>query len=135
MFDQKRGEFDAFVAGFTPSDKANGFVTFIHDRILNLEIFNRRDIHAEYFPRILKGVAVEAFGLKPRKIPLDENSAGQKIAGLLSLLEEIPTEIHPGVALGTERRFGNEEITGFDLLYNDHRIHLTAMNLKQGDRG
>ena len=47
----------------------------------------------------------------------------------MDTLELIERKIHPGVALGTEKRFNNETVSGFELNYNSQLVHLTALSL------
>ncbi len=135
MYEQRRADLESFINGFTPSPAANGLVIFVHDRILSMEIFNRRDIYREYFPKILRGVAVEAAALKPREILLAEETALGKITDLLTTLETVEKEIHPGVALGTDKRFTTRAVAGFTLDYNERLVHETALNLLQDFEG
>lgn len=130
VYEQKKNDFDNFVKNFQKDENANGIAVFVKDSLLSLDIFNRNDIYAEYFPRILKSSAMEAFIIK-KQSKISEAEAKYKTLSFLDQFEHLAFDEHPGVGVGIEKRFNAEDITGFELVYNSHMIHLTALNLKK----
>ena len=53
----------------------------------------------------------------------------------LDLLEEQEYEEGPGVGVGMDRRFESAEMSGFELVYNTHQIHLAAFAKKGAAKG
>lgn len=130
VFNGKKKDFNEFIGFFMPDKSANGLAVFINNGLLSLDIFNRTEIYSEYFPRILKGCAMEAFGLKG-KSEMTEAEAKFKTLTFLDQFENLNFDEHPGVGVGIEKRFRSENLTGFELVYNSNMIHLTALNLKK----
>lgn len=124
--------FDQYVKKFKPNEDANGMALFIKNRLLHIDIFNRRNIYAEYFPKMIKGAAVEAHSLKidDKNLPT-EAEIKFKTMDFLDRIALLPLNEHPGIGVGRELRFDTEEMTGFSLKYKDELIHFTAMNLKK----
>ena len=133
VYNEKKDQFEDFVTNFRIDNEANGISIFVNKTLLNLEIFNRKDIFAEYFPKLLRGTAMEAFRIKVQKEKITEAEAKYKMSTFLDKIEEIPMDIHQGVGVGNEKRFETKELTGFELEYNKNLIHLTALNLGKGD--
>ena len=129
VYNEKKDQFEDFVTNFKLDGEANGVSIFVNKTLLNLEIFNRKDIYAEYFPKLLRGTAMEAFRIKTKKDKITEAEAKYKMVTFLDKIEEIPMDVHKGVGVGSEKRFETKELTGFELEYNKNLIHLTALNL------
>lgn len=132
VYDGKEKDFDSFIKSFTLNPNANGMAVFVKDNLLNLDIFNRTDIFAEYFPKILKGCSMEAFGLKGES-KMAEAEASYKTLTFIDEFENLTFREHAGVGVGAEKRFQSDGLTGFELVYNSNMIHLTALNLKKDE--
>lgn len=130
IYDKNKKGFDEFIKSFVLNTDANGMAVFVKNSLLNLDIFNRTDIFAEYFPRLLKGCAMEVFGLKG-KSEMSEAEANFKTLSFIDQFDNLAFNEHAGVGVGTEKRFHSEDLTGFELVYNSNMIHLTALNLKK----
>jgi hypothetical protein len=129
MFDQKKMEFDAFVAPFAPHPEANGLAVFAGKRLLGVDLFNRRDVCAEYFPKLLRGAAAEACALSGNKDnAITEAEARYRAVEFLDRIDALEATAHPGIGLGEERRFTSEDITGFVLHHGKALVHLAALN-------
>ncbi len=129
VYDRKKVDFDAFIKHFPAEGGANGLAIFTDRELLNIDLFNRTDIYAEYYPRILRSAAMEVSVLKDRKNEITEAEAKYKTADLFDNLEKMDYTVHPGAGAGTERRYESDALTGFDLSYKDHLIHLALLNL------
>jgi hypothetical protein len=101
---------------------------FIDSRLMSIDVFGRTDIFEEYFPKLLKGAALETFELKGSENKLKDAEASYKAQSFLDQFEEIPFEEHKGAGVGVEKRFSSQEMTGFELNYNNNLIHLTSLN-------
>lgn len=124
-------EIDALVRSFTGHPESNGFALLVGTQLLGVDIFNRRDVCAAYLPKILRAVAIEAIHLE-KDIPMPKpTEASFRAVDFLDRVEQIPTDRHPGVALGEELRFDTEQATGFRLEYESELLHYTAMVLEK----
>lgn len=130
VYAEKNIDFIKFIESFKRVPSANGLAVFVKNNLLSLDIFNRTDIYAEYFPKILKGCALEVFGL-PGNTELSEAEANNKTLNFIDQLEKLDFDEYPGVGIGTEKRFNMNGLTWFELSYNSHLIHLTALNLQR----
>jgi len=130
VFDEKQKEYDSILKEFAVNEEANGMAIFLNRNLLNIDIFNRTDIYCEYFPKMLRGAAMEAFGVKHRGKKLSKPEAEYRTMSFLDKFEDLQFETHRGVGVGDEKRFESDELTGFELNYNKHLIHLTALNLE-----
>ncbi len=126
VYSERQGAYEKFINAFKCDEGANGVAFFINNKLINIEIFNRTDIFEEYFPKMLKGIAMDAFGIR-QKGELNKAEAEYKTVELLDQIEALTPEIHKGVALGNENRFVTNNVTGFALEYNSNLIHFTAM--------
>lgn len=134
IFDNQESHFEDFVSKFKHIEGTNGIAIFIKNNLVNIDVFNRTDIFSEYFPKLLKGSAMEAFRLKDNENGIKEAEVKYKVLTFLDKLEEINYEIYKGVGVGNEKRFETKEMTGFELNYENKMIHLTALNLASSKR-
>jgi len=72
--------------------------------------------------------------LKTKK-QTDEAEANYKTLTMFWFTEKIEHTNHKGGSAGEEKRFNTEELTGFELSYKDHSIHLTALNIEKNKEG
>jgi hypothetical protein len=129
LYRQKESEFDDMVKAFAPHPDANGFALFVGRRLLSVDLFNRRDVCADYFLRIVRGAAAEASAMQASADALPEAEARYRAVEFLDRVDALESTTHPGIALGEERRFGSDEIAGFVLLYEKRLVHLSALNV------
>jgi hypothetical protein len=127
LYEQQGRKFEAFVSTFSLQDGANGMALFFGGEMLSIDLFNRRDIFREYFPRLLRGVAAEVLYGGRKQHPLTEAEASYRALDFLDQFEELNLEEFPGVGVGTERRFERKPMTGFELRYQNAMVHLTAL--------
>jgi hypothetical protein len=127
IYDQKHAEFDDFLKRFQSDPDANGVVFFVGNHVLGVDVFNRRDVFQEYFPKLLRSVALEAFYMQWPESPLTETEGRFKALEFLDAIEYVESEEYPGVGAGRERRFSSPTVSGFKLMYENHLVHLTAL--------
>jgi hypothetical protein len=125
VFDESDSAFDKFLKTFRCEPKANGVAFFINKKLKHADVFNRTDIYEEYFPKMIKGISLDVYGMKSEG-QMTNAEAEFKTLDLFDQLEVIPHDKHKGAALGEEKRFKTNSLSGFELNYNSHLIHLSA---------
>jgi hypothetical protein len=123
---QKADDFEKYIEHFLPAPIANGMAVFFGKKLVGIDIFNRRDVFAEYFPKLLRGAALEAETGKPSKAVLTEAEATYRSLETLDTIEQQPFEEQNGVGVGLDRRFDSGSVNGFELVYGNQVIHLAA---------
>jgi len=131
VFDSKKDEFEEFVKKFPVNHDANGLAIFTDKKLLNVDLFNRTDVYQEYYPKILRSTAMEVSHLTDKGNEITDAEAAFKTVNLFDNLEKIEYTVHPGVGVGDEKRFDSPELTGFELNFKNHLIHLTLLNLEK----
>jgi len=129
IFEKQEKDFDAFADAFPANPTTNGVAIFIGTRLMALDIFNRREVYREYFPKILRATAFEAFQHPSKSTTVGQKEAEFRTLDFLDRLSEnnAQWEKFPAVGVGTEERFGLETMEGFTLSYNERMIHFTAL--------
>jgi hypothetical protein len=130
IFDRKEGEFEKFLGGFVPDPAANGMAVFIGNTLAGADIFGRKDVYLEYFPKLLRAAAFDAASTKSARKKLTEPEAKYRTLELLDTVEELQREERPAVGVGLDRRFESPAVTGFELVYDRHLVHLAAFTAK-----
>ncbi|MCB0728651.1 MAG: hypothetical protein KDD00_14405 [Ignavibacteriae bacterium] len=133
VYENRKGDINDFIKSFKPEPEMNGMAVFIHNRLLNLEIFNRENIFSEYFSKLLRSAAFEAMNLKDAENKLTEAEALYKTNDFMDNISNLKFDIHKGVGAGEERRFESKDMTGFELSYDEKMIHFVALNLKKDE--
>lgn len=133
IYENKKIDIDDFIKRFKIVNDSNGLAIFIHNRLLNLEIFNRTDIYIEYFSKLIKSAAFETMYLKEKANTIKEAEVFYKINEFADNASETKFEIHEGVGAGIEKRFETNEMTGFELEYGKNMIHYVALNLHRDE--
>ncbi len=129
IYEQKHDDLESVTQQFDPADEANGFAVFVDNRLLNIDLFNRRDIYREYFKKVIHGIAAETLFLIDKGKSITESEVKYRALDVLDSVEKIEGSEHPGVALGIERRFESKEVTGFHLQYDDLLVHLAVLSI------
>lgn len=126
VYSQKEKDFETLLKEFAPAEGANGLAIYIGKRLATVDVFNRRDVFVEYFPKILKGAMLEVnFGGKGGK-NVPEAEARYRTLEVFDSLEHQEFEERPGVGVGTDRRFESNDLSGFELMLNSQLVHLAA---------
>ncbi len=126
VYSQKIEDFDRLLKEFTPAEGTNGLAIFIGKKLATVDIFNRREVFAEYFPKILRGAMLEANpgGKGGKSVP--EAEARYRALDVFDRLEHEEFQDRPGIGVGTDRRFEWKEISGFELTLDGQLVHLAA---------
>jgi hypothetical protein len=135
VYEKNEQEFRDALAGFACDPHANGMALFCGKRMLSLELFNRTEVFGEYFPKLLRGAAMEYFGSGKDDQELPGPEASFRTLDMLDKIAEAKGEQFPGVAAGVEKRFDANGMSGFELDYEQHLIHAAAFASEQADRG
>ena len=133
VYDHRKGDINEFIKSFEPEAEMNGMAIFVHNRLLNLEIFNSENIFKEYFTKLLRSAAFEAMNLNEAEVKLTEAEAFYKTNDFMDNSEKLKWEFHKGVGAGEEKRFESADMTGFELSYENKMIHFVALNLKKDE--
>jgi len=133
VYEQKRDDINEFINKFKHSSESNGIAVFIKSKLLSIDIFNRTDIFEEYFQKLLKGSAVEAFYLNEPDTTFEQKDAENKTLNFFNKINEVEFEIYPGVGVGEEKRFNLNELNGLELVYESKMIHLNALNISKNN--
>jgi hypothetical protein len=131
-FEQRRKSIDEAVAKFPLHAGANGVAVFFGRRLMGVDVFHRRDVFAEYFPKILRAISLEAQSIGREEKPLAEAEASFRTSEFLDEVLAAPRTDYQGVGVGTESRFETERSSGLVLTFQKHTIHLAAM-AQQGE--
>lgn len=134
VYEQKEGDFEGFVGSFHLTQGSNGVAVYFGKELLSLDIFNRTDIFAEVFPKLLRGIAAEVFSLRQKVHPLPEPEARFRTLDTLDRIDRADRERYPGVGVGEDLRYEAEGVSGFELKYGKHTIHLSGFGGKKKAR-
>jgi len=129
VYMHKSDEVKSLIEKFRVHKKANGIAVFLRKNLLSIDVFNRTEIYAEYFTKILKGVAFEAAQLKPTNHGLTNAEAAYKTQDFFDNIGKLKYNEFDGAGVGIEYRFENKEYTGFTLNYKVHMIHLAVLSI------
>lgn len=133
VYEHRKGDINDFIKSFKPEAEMNGMAVFVHNRLLNLEVFNSEKIYGEYFSKLLRSAAFEAMNLTETENELTEAEAFYKTNDFMDNTEKLKWDIHKGVGAGEEKRFESADMTGFELSYDEKMIHIVALNLKKDE--
>ena len=134
VYDQKATDFDRTLKEFSPAVGANGLAIFIGKSLATVDVFNRKDVFAEYFPKILKGALLEADFLCRAGKGVPEAEARYKALEVFDRLEREEFDERPGVGVGIDRRFESKELSGFELMLDGQLVHLAAFGGQKSSR-
>jgi len=115
---------------------ANGIALFVGQELVGIDVFNRQDVYAEYFPKILRGIAFEMMRPRKKVKKLSEAEARFKTEELFDRIMSAAVETYQGVGIGEEKRFSFERVTGLRLEHQGKLIHMTAVrDIPAGAKG
>lgn len=121
--------YEEFLEHFKVDNNSNGLAIFYYDNLASIEVFNRDIVYQEYFPKLIKSAAAEAYNMIDKNTVLNEDIAIRQTNDMLSKLKDQKyiSKKTPGV--GKLQSFTDDKISGLILNYNDHLIHLSILNL------
>jgi len=129
IYNRKKNEFDSGADIFTCSDSATGLAFFRKNQILSVDVFNRTDVYKEYFPKLLKGALMEFNSSSHTANILTRDTASVLLNSLVDNIKNMKQDLHQSVGAGTEKRFGDNAYTGFELSFEDKLVHLAALKI------
>lgn len=105
--------------------ESNGIAVCVDGMVQMVEVFNRREILSEYFNRIVQSVVFdfEVPGIQKRDIKADEYHLLEHLDKLFSM----EWKQYPATAEGNEYRISEGNLSGIQLCFGDHLIHMVAM--------
>jgi hypothetical protein len=134
IFEGKRKDFESLISAFTPVEGANGLGVFVGQDLVSIDLFNRTEVYAEYFPKVLRGVALEVSTRKKKGKGVPEAEGRYRVLDLLDNAADAESESFPAVGVGSERRFRISGFSGFDLMYDAIRIHTAILKEAEHER-
>jgi hypothetical protein len=126
---EKKADFDSFIKHFICDDNANSLAVFSGDKVVSVEIFNRKNIYKEYFSKLLRATAMEIYCLNRKESKMQRDDAVDILEMELKKLDSAKYNDFPGLAAGTERRYDSEEFSCHSLNYTDKQIHFSFLNI------
>jgi hypothetical protein len=129
LMEKKQADFDSFIKYFNLDNDANGLAMFSGDKVVSLEIFNRTNVYAEYFLKLIRATAMEIFYMNKDESKMQKDDALDILNMEISKLEKTEFNDFSGLAAGTERRYDSEEFSCHSLSYNDKQIHFSFLNV------
>jgi hypothetical protein len=132
VYEAKMKDFDTFIGTLAPEPSATGLAIFLGKDLMAVDVFHRRDIFSEYFPKLLRAAAFEARLVSDQQTFTPEPEAKYRSVEFLEGLEEAEAKEYPGVGVGQERRFTHQSLSGFRLVHGSHVIHLAAFRKPVG---
>ncbi len=127
IYNEKKDTFDKFIKLFDPKKECNGIAIFVRKNLITIDIFNKGEVYTEYFPKLLKGVALEAYHLKKSDNTISQEEASNVIVNFFNKFDSIEKKEFDGVGVGIEERFETKEFTGFSLNYKSNLIHSAVL--------
>lgn len=128
IYTNKAKDFEKFVEAFKINCESNGMALFVRKQLLSIDTFHRRDIYEQYFKKILKSASFETYNLKESKLHPGEAEVSYKTKTFFDSLEKMEYREFDSPGVGKEKRFESDKLTGVQLNYSNHLIHLTALN-------
>lgn len=119
-------EFRREINDILPESGKNGAAIFIGESLVCIEAFNRCDVYAEYFPKLLQAACMDSDVFHSRK-HLNEAKAIEMLHTAGEKINRLEFESHKAVSAGREKRFAGDGISCYELLYDDISIHFAAL--------
>ncbi|KAF0147642.1 MAG: hypothetical protein FD143_3021 [Ignavibacteria bacterium] len=123
----REDDFKKFIESFKSEEGVNGIALFNGNKFVGLDLFNCEVVFQEYFPKTLKGAAMQFLNIKAPTKKIDESELKYKLLETMDKIEGLQKATFNGVGVGAEDRFQDEKLNGFALMFDKKLIHLTAM--------
>jgi len=134
VYEGKRTDFESLIAGFKVVDGANGLGVYVGSDLVSVDLFNRTDVYAEYFPKLLRGIGLEVASRKQEEKGVAEAEGSFRVLDLLDKVNEAEAEFFPSVGVGQEKRCETAGVSGVELIYETKRIHTAVLKSTTSDR-
>lgn len=125
VYEGKKKDINKFIKPFEVNPEANGLAIFNMNKLLVMDVFNRKDVYQEYFPKIIKGAALEVIHLKEKENNLTEAEGFFKVLDFSDTLNKTEYKEYKGAGVGSEKRYEGE-VVGSELNFNNNLVHLSA---------
>ena len=122
-FDGMSDGLDRLLRKFSINQHANGVAVFLGKKLAGIDIFNRRDVFAEYFPKLVRGAALELRSGRQTGGRVSESEAKFRALDALDQFSASEFEEKPGVGVGTDRRCVPGLVAGFELVFRGSPVH------------
>ena len=123
-FDGMSADLDRLLKSFSIDEHANGLAVFLGKKFAGIDVFNRREVFAEYFQKLLRGAALEFRSRRRTGARVEESEASFRTLDALDQFAAADFEENPGVGVGTDRRCAAGKVEGFELVFSGHPVHM-----------
>ncbi|MCF8414584.1 MAG: hypothetical protein K9G44_14320 [Melioribacteraceae bacterium] len=125
VYFQLQEDFEKNLKNFEINDMANGVSFFIGKEMISIELFNRRDVLQEHFNKLLTAVQFDV-DIAKKIDHLTFDAASFKIVDTIDKISDLEKQEYDSIGVGTDLRFENKVLHGFQLFYKNHTIHLSS---------
>ena len=133
-FESKRMDFDKMTADFSRDEKANGLAYFINGRLCGIEIFNREDVYADYFGRMLQSIAMDAeIVMRRSHVPTSATLKDEEVHAIVHEAisdfanHQDHVDVCKGLCAGEEHRLVTGKEVYYDLSCDGETVHQSIM--------
>jgi len=117
-FEQRRGEVDQIRQAFAaPDAEQTGVIAFVSGRPVAMDLFDRPEILAKMWSRLVSGYSLDAIGMPA-------NAGWEKGATFMRLAGEANMTMHEGLGLGMDVTLQSDRIVGNALTHEGGVVHM-----------
>lgn len=141
VYDDQRGNLDAYTKGFAITEGQTGFVALINGKIIGLEALSRPDAFRHAWPKLIKSYALDAIDMRMNNgdshiPPLEKGDKGEaehsseSITAWISSINPQDISTHKSPGLGDDLRWDEAGTVGFMLDYSNEVIHTAVFRME-----
>ncbi len=127
IMQEKTKQYENKTKNFLPDENANSLVIFYGGEPVDLECYNRRDIYAEYFRKVVLSAYDDYECFYKKEHTPAKGELEYKTLELLDVIQKFEKKLHKGVAAGEEKRFRDDITSGFELVFENRPVHLSVL--------
>jgi len=136
IYETHEGRIEEYEKQFTVTPEQIGFVAFIGEKIVGMDIFGNTSVIPKVYKKLLRGYILDALDQgkisekhKTRSPEMVRSSAKElqdQAKVFLGRIKSSKKEVYKSVGEGDELRFGNKQVNGFALINNEEVVHMAA---------
>jgi len=117
-YEHRRGEVEAIRGAFAaPDAEQTGVIAFVSGRPVAMDLFDRPEILAKMWSRLVSGYSLDAIGMPA-------NGGWEKGATFMRLAVEAEMTMHEGLGLGMDVTLQSDRIVGNALTHEGGVVHM-----------